>query len=103
MTIIGVLAVCLGITSPCSGDTSTSGGTQVGVPVYQEFTIHQGAFDTGANDLHFKVWQKEDNIDIEGWEIRISHFTQASSTNAPVNGYGDTSRNSPMREGLQRA
>jgi hypothetical protein len=47
--------------------------------VVEEITLHQGAFREGATDLHFKVWQKEDNIDINGWAITISHFTDSAS------------------------
>lgn len=59
--------------------TQTSGGTQEGVEVRQTFTIHQDQYGQVFNDLHFKVWQKEDNIDINGWRVIVSHFTESSS------------------------
>ncbi len=45
-----------------------------GVKIRGEYKITQNAFDI-ANDLHFKVWQKEDNIEILYWEITVSDFT----------------------------
>lgn len=59
--------------------THTSGGDPTGVEVRETFTIHQNVYDDYANDLHFKLWQKEDNINLNGWAIQISHFTDSTS------------------------
>ena len=59
--------------------THTSGGEPTGVEVRETFTIHQDVYDDYANDLHFKLWQKEDNINLNGWAIQISHFTDSDS------------------------
>jgi hypothetical protein len=80
MMIIGVIFLCLGPVSLCGAQTTTFGGEPNGVMVVQELTLHQHGFEKdGATDLHFKVWQKEDNIEIRGWEITISHFTDSAS------------------------
>lgn len=81
ITIIGVILLCSGTMNVCSGDTVTTGGTMTGIPVTlrEQLIVVQHTYDPGATDLHFKVWQNEDDIDIEGWEISISHFTQSSS------------------------
>jgi hypothetical protein len=65
--------------SPPSGGTQTSGGNPSGVKVRKTFTIHQDKYGDFATDLHFKIWQKEDNININGWHVEISHFGDSSS------------------------
>jgi len=59
-------------------DDADSGGVQQGVQVRETWRIHQNKYDT-ATDLHFKLWQKEDNINVNGWEVEVSHFTSLSS------------------------
>jgi len=50
----------------------TSGGVKTGTKVHEIFWIHQNEFENGgATDLHFKIWQKEDNIGINGWKIEV--------------------------------
>ncbi|MCP4582878.1 MAG: hypothetical protein GY839_14810 [candidate division Zixibacteria bacterium] len=49
----------------------TSGGKKTGVRVHETFRIHQDEYDSGATDLHFKIWQKEDNIEINGWKVEV--------------------------------
>ena len=73
-------------------DVTTSGGTQTGRKVQHTFRIHQNRFPQ-ANDLHFKLWQKENNININGWQVGISDFNQASSqraTRKPTDPASDT-------------
>jgi len=72
-----VLLVSL-LSLPANADTSTWGGAMVGTKVQNQFKIHQDKFPV-ANDLHFKVWQKEDNINVNGWDIDISGFNKSSS------------------------
>jgi hypothetical protein len=61
------------------GGTQTSGGSQSGIKVKKTFNIHQDKYNDYATDLHFKVWQQEDNIDINGWHIVITYFTDSDS------------------------
>lgn len=74
-----VSAISLLNVSPVSADTSTQGGTQTGVQVRIVKIIHQNKYEDNANDLHFKLWQKEDWIHVNGWKVDISHFTSSSS------------------------
>jgi hypothetical protein len=81
-TIISMIALCLGTVSTCSGVQFWF--YENGVPtteptVVEEFEVVQNAFPYGAYDLHFKVWQKEDNIDIIGWDIHITRFTDGTA------------------------
>jgi hypothetical protein len=50
-----------------------------GVKVKQMFRVHQNKYSTYATDLHFKVWQKVDNIYVNGWDIDIGGFTSSTS------------------------
>ena len=59
-------------------DTTTDGGQAQGVQVRAIWKIHQNKYDS-ATDLHFKLWQKEDNIYVNGWKVDISDFTSSSS------------------------
>jgi len=68
----------VGLANVCSADTTTSGGVQQGVRVQGQLELPQNAFDT-ANDLHFKVWQKEDDINVNGWRVEVSGFAESSS------------------------
>ena len=82
-TIIGMIVLCLGAASTCSG--AHYWFYENGVPtteptVEEEFEVVQDAFSNGATSLHFKVWQKEDNIDIIGWDIYITRFTTGTAT-----------------------
>lgn len=65
--------------SPVSADTTTQGGAQTGVRVHMVKRIHQDKYDDNADDLHFKLWQKEDGIHVNGWKVTISHFASSSS------------------------
>jgi hypothetical protein len=60
-------------------DTTTSGGARQGVEVRETKRIHQNKYDDFATDLHIKLWQKEDNINVNGWDVEISGFTSSSS------------------------
>lgn len=66
---------------PVNAFTSTQGGNQNGVEVRELFYVHQDKYEPPdvANDLHFKLWQKEDNIDVNGWKVDISDFTTSGS------------------------
>lgn len=78
--LVLILFVCLAIIFPLDmvlADTSTSGGTP-GVGVRKTFWLHQDKYDF-ANDLHFKIWQKDDSLFVSGWEVDISDFTSSSS------------------------
>jgi len=80
--LVLILFVCLAIIFPLDmvlADTSTSGGIKAGVRVRETWELHQGEYDDFATDLHFKLWQKEDKINIKGWEVDISDFTISSS------------------------
>ncbi|MEJ5298495.1 MAG: PEP-CTERM sorting domain-containing protein [Armatimonadota bacterium] len=75
-----LVPVCLTFSSvqvSCSY-TVTSGGEKKGVRVREKFTVHQNKFDE-ATDLHFKLWQEEDNINVNGWEVSTSGFTNSTS------------------------
>jgi len=50
-----------------------------GVPVRETWKLHQNKYSDFATDLHFKLWQKEDNIDVIGWVVDISHFPRSDS------------------------
>jgi len=79
--LVLILFVCLAIIFPLDmvlADTSTSGGTNTGVRVRETWKLHQDKY-TLATDLHFKLWQKEDNINVNGWEVNISGFASSSS------------------------
>jgi len=79
--LVLILFVCLAIIFPLDmvlADTSTSGGEKKGVEVRETWWIHQNKYDN-ATDLHFKLWQKEDWINVNGWEVDISNFTVSNS------------------------
>ena len=60
-------------------ETSTSGvAPGKAVRIREWKTQHQNKFDN-ATDIHFKIWQKEDDINVTGWKIEISKFTQSTS------------------------
>jgi len=65
--------------SSVHADTTTSGGARTGVQVRETWKIHQNKYDDFATDLHIKLWQKEDNIQVNGWDVEISSFTGSSS------------------------
>ncbi|NJD52850.1 MAG: hypothetical protein FIB07_08295 [Candidatus Methanoperedens sp.] len=69
------------VTISPANETVTRGGVQEGVRVRERFVIKQGQFPEGATDLHFKLWQKEDNIDINGWEVKIIGAFPNSNSN----------------------
>ena len=50
----------------------------MGVPVRKTWLIHQDKYDN-ATDFHFKLWIEQDNIDITGWDVDVSHFPVATS------------------------
>jgi hypothetical protein len=72
------ISVLFFIYADLNAQTTTTGGERVGVMVRETFEIHQDRFPI-ANNLHFKVWQKEDWIEINGWHINISHFSDSLS------------------------
>jgi len=58
----------------------TSGGYPSGNDhIRESFEIHQAQVGEVFNDLHFKVWQKEGWIKINGWIVSVTEFTEASS------------------------
>jgi hypothetical protein len=61
------------------GGVTTSGGVASGVSVREFDTLRQDAFQLGADDLEVKLWEPEDNIDVNGWNITFSTFTNATS------------------------
>lgn len=80
---IGVVVVCLGVISPSLGDDLFFRGAHIkSLPlptteptVVEEFEVTQDAFLYSATDLRFRVWQKEDNIDIIAWDIDVGEFS----------------------------
>ena len=79
MVIITTVVLCFCLVGIVIASTSTWGGQMQGVKVKQTFKVHQNKYSTYATDLHFKVWQKEDNINVNGWDIDISGFTNSTS------------------------
>jgi hypothetical protein len=72
-------------------ETNTSGGViGNGQKVKEKFRIKQTKYDDFATDLHFKLWQKEDNIDINGWNVNISGFNNSSSQRGNQPGSANT-------------
>ncbi len=59
--------------------TESSRDDQHGVLVRETWSIKQTKYDDGATDLHVILWQKEDNIYLNGWRVCISDFDNASS------------------------
>ena len=80
-TFVLILFICLLLVFPLAtvlAATSTSGGSQTGIMVRETWKIHQNRYAI-ADDLHFFLWQKEDNVEINGWEVGISDFTNSGS------------------------
>lgn len=79
--LVGALLIAVFASSPAAyAQTVTQGGVQQGIKVTEIFTdFHQDEYSPYADNLEFKAWQKEDNININGWRITISHFTASSS------------------------
>ena len=69
---------------------TTRGGNPIGVPVRKTWLIHQNKYDY-ATDFHFKLWIEQDNVDINGWDVDISHFPVVDSTrgNQPSQYHGN--------------
>jgi hypothetical protein len=67
------------VTSTTITRGSSSGGVQQGVHIRQICQVHQNKYHPAATDLHFKIWQKEDNIDVNGWSVTISGFPNVNS------------------------
>jgi hypothetical protein len=88
--IVGMIMLCLGAVSTGRGADPWGYGAHIwyyenGVPtteptVVEEFEVVQDAFPMGAIALDFKVWQKEDNIDIIGWDILVTGFVVGSAS-----------------------
>jgi len=78
LLLIG-FAMSLFIGETTQANTNTQGENHDGLKVHEVFKVHQNKYNDFATDLHFKLWQKEDNIDINGWDINISNFTNSSS------------------------
>jgi len=56
-------------------------GNAVGVKVHEYCIVHQNQQKPYATDLHFKLWQKEDNIHVNGAEVKTSAaFTDLTLT-----------------------
>lgn len=66
---------------PAEGWTNVKGRPQQGGVIIRDHIkkFHQNKFKPFATDLHFKVWQKEDNIEVRGWQIKITGFTNSNS------------------------
>jgi hypothetical protein len=79
MVIITTVVLCFCLVGIVIANTSTWGGQMNGVKVKQSFRVHQNKYSDYATDIHFKVWQKEDNIYVNGWDIDISGFTNSTS------------------------
>jgi hypothetical protein len=81
LRFILISIVCMIIIFPMGvvlADTTTSGGTQDGVRVREVWRILQNKY-VNAHDLHFTIWEKPDNVEINGWEIEISDFHSSFS------------------------
>jgi len=81
IVIVSLIILCLFFEQPgVQAETVTEGGEKAGVPVPVRHIkrVHQNKFDN-ATDLHFKVWQKMDNVNVTGWRVEISNFTSSSS------------------------
>lgn len=74
--LIGIIALTQTLAlSTVTFAGNCEGGDRTGTKVRTKFKrIHQNKYNDFATDLHFKVWQKEDNIDVEGWNIAVSCF-----------------------------
>jgi hypothetical protein len=59
-------------------EASTEGGDQDGVLVRETFQITQNQYPV-ASDVHFVLWQKEQNVHIKGWRVCIDRFDEAMS------------------------
>ena len=77
--IVALMSLSLFFGQPVSAVTTTQGGAQTGVEVRKVFYLHQDKYPAFADDLHFKLWQKEDNVYVNGWKVTISDFTSSSS------------------------
>jgi hypothetical protein len=79
MISITAVVLCFCLVGIVIANTNTSGGISKGVKASQHTRVHQNKFSDYATDLHFKAWQMEDNIDVNGWSIKISDFTHSTS------------------------
>jgi len=50
-----------------------------GSHVSETMRLHQGAFSE-ANDLHFKIWQKEDDVEVLDWDVKLLDGTTGNVT-----------------------
>jgi len=76
------VTICLVMAGSAGGWTNTNGGVFVDTKVQKTFFLLQDEFPDPSDPavlLKFKVWQKEDNISINGWYIDISHFMDSDS------------------------
>ena len=69
-----LLVFCLVLFTPANSFAVTESGGTIGDPddtkVCKTFRKRNRTGET-ATDVHFKAWQKEDNIHINGWQITI--------------------------------
>lgn len=80
--LVSMMFLLLFFGQPVNAQTTTSDTTHVeatDVKVRETWKIHQNKYDDFATDLHFKLWQKEDNVNVKGWDVEISSFTSSSS------------------------
>lgn|GEM_PF-2783824 len=54
-----------------STDPVTTGGCKARVKVRETNSVKQTAYPSGAHDLEVLMWQKEDNIEVNGWEAQF--------------------------------
>jgi hypothetical protein len=80
LTICLVLPLLFFEMSNVYATNNTKGGVPGKVPIREHWKIHQDKYPDFATDLHFKLWQEEDNIDVTGWDLTISHFPSFTGT-----------------------
>lgn len=79
IAVMACSAICLALIGPARCQTNTSGGDMIDTQVQETFLLIQNEFNLYAAAVEFKVWQKEDNIEVNGWDIDISTFTNSWS------------------------
>ena len=109
--LIGILSVGI-----VSADCTTKGGEEPSVGwdnvkkgkqdeggyiVRETWALHQNKYNDFATDLHFKIWQKEDNIDVKGWQVKISTFTNCDSQRGDQPEPWHSKKDILRREGLE--
>jgi hypothetical protein len=85
MTIMLGITVALLSTTAASAQSSTFGGdSSTGVVVRETSTVVQDKYPDGANDLHIKLWQKEDNVEVNGWTVTVINPTSQPGLSKPA-------------------